>query len=178
MIISLIAAMDKNRVIGRNGRLPWRLPADMQYFVSLTLGKPVIMGRKTYESIPEKYRPLRNRTNIILTHNLDYVAPGCIVVHTLDEALAAAGDAPEVMVIGGANLYEQFLPRANRLYLTIIHGEFDGDAHFPPYDPAAWNTISDETHPVDAQNPYSYQFLILENGQLSIANGQLPTVDN
>jgi dihydrofolate reductase len=178
MIISLIAAMDKNRVIGRNGRLPWRLPADMRYFVRMTIGKPVIMGRKTYESLKPKYKPLSDRTNIILTHNRDYDAPGCIVVHTIEAALAAAGDAPEVMVIGGANTYEQFLPLADRLYLTIIHGEFDGDATFPPYDPADWRVVNDETFPADDRNPYSYQFLTLENCQLSIANGQLPTVDN
>ncbi|MBK8989136.1 MAG: dihydrofolate reductase [Chloroflexi bacterium] len=178
MIISLIAAMDKNRMIGQNGRLPWRLPADMQHFVALTMGKPVIVGRKTYDSIQPKYKPLHGRTNIILTHSLDYAAPGCIVVHTIDEALAAAGDAPEVMVIGGANTYEQFLPLADRLYLTIIHAEFDGDAAFPPYDATAWRVTSDEAHLADDKNPYRYQFLTLENCQLSIANSQLPTVDN
>jgi dihydrofolate reductase len=175
MIISLIAAMDKNRVIGRNGRLPWRLPADMQHFVALTLDKPVIMGRKTYDSIQPKYKPLRDRINIILTHNRGYEAPGCIVVHTIEAALAAAGDAPEVMVIGGANTYEQFLPLADRLYLTIIHAEFEGDTTFPPYDATAWRVVSDETHLADEKNSHRYQFLILE--KLSMVNDQLPMVN-
>ena len=162
MIISLIAAMDKNRVIGQNGRLPWRLPADMQYFVRMTTGKPVIMGRKTYESLKPKYKPLRDRTNIILTHNHNYDAPGCIVVHTIEEALAAGSNAPEVMVIGGANTYEQFLPLADRLYLTIIHAAFDGDAQFPPYDESAWTITAREAHEPDEKNPYSYEFITLE----------------
>lgn len=162
MIISLIAAMDKNRVIGQNGRLPWRLPADMRRFVELTLGKPVIMGRKTYESIPPKFKPLHGRTNIILTHNLDYDAPGCFVAHTIEEALAAADGAPEVMVIGGAAVYEQFLPRADRLYLTIIDAAFDGDATFPPYDHSAWTITAREVHEPDEKNPYPYEFLTLE----------------
>ncbi len=162
MIISLIAAMDKNRVIGQNGRLPWRLPADMRRFVELTLGKPVIMGRKTYESIPPKFKPLHGRTNIILTHNLDYDAPGCLVVHTIEEALAAAGGAPEVMVIGGTAVYEQFLPRADRLYLTLIDAEFAGDAQFPPYNESAWTITTREAHEPDEKNPYPYEFLTLE----------------
>ena len=162
MIISLIAAMDRNRVIGVNGRLPWHLPADMAYFVKMTMGKPVIMGRKTYESIPPKFRPLRGRRNIVLTGNPDYAAPGCHIAHTIEQALAATGDAPEAMVIGGQATYQQFLPLAHRLYLTIIDAEFPGDAHFPAYDPAAWPAIHQETHQPDEHNPYPYQFLILE----------------
>ncbi len=162
MIISLIAAMDRNRVIGVNGRLPWHLPADMAYFVKMTMGKPVIMGRKTYGSIPPKFRPLRGRRNIVLTGNPDYAAPGCHIAHTIEQALAAAADAPEVMVIGGQATYQQFLPLAHRLYLTIIEAEFPGDAHFPAYDPTAWPTIHHETHQPDENNPYPYQFLILE----------------
>ncbi|MBP6472704.1 MAG: dihydrofolate reductase [Chloroflexi bacterium] len=162
MIISLIAAMDKNRVIGQNGRLPWRLPADMHRFVDLTLGKPVIMGRKTYDSIQPKYRPLHGRTNIILTHSADYGAPGCFVVHAIEQALAAAGDAPEVMVIGGTAVYAQFLPRASRLYLTLINAEFPGDAYFPPYDESAWTITAREAHEPDEKNPYPYEFLTLD----------------
>jgi dihydrofolate reductase len=165
MIISLIAAMDRNRVIGVNGRLPWHLPADMGYFVQMTMGKPVIMGRKTYESIPARFRPLRGRSNIILTRDSDYAAPGCHVAHTIEQALAAAADAPEVMVIGGQAVYTKFLPLAHRLYLTLIDAEFPGDAHFPPYDPAAWHTIHQETYQPDENNPYPYQFLILERTQ-------------
>ncbi len=170
MIIALIAAMDKNCVIGQNGRLPWRLPADMRRFVDLTLGKPVIMGRTTYESIQPKYRPLHGRTNIILTHNRTYDAPGCQVVHSLDQALAAANGAPEVMVIGGTAVYQQFLPRADRLYLTLIDAEFAGDAYFPPYETSAWTITARKAHEPDEKNPYPYQFLTLE--KLSIGNGQ------
>ena len=162
MIISLIAAMDKNRLIGQNGRLPWRLPADMQRFVALTMGKPVIMGRKTYDSIPAKYKPLHGRTNIILTRNPGYKAPGCLVVHSPEAALAAAGDAEEVMVAGGAAVYAAFLPRAHRLYLTLIDAQFTGDAAFPATNPSHWRTIHQETHEPDEKNNYRYQFLTLE----------------
>ena len=168
MIISLIAAMDRNRVIGVNGRLPWHLPADMAYFVNITMEKPVIMGRITYESIPARFRPLRGRKNIVLTHNPDYAAPGCHVVHTIEQALAAAAEALEVMVIGGQAVYTKFLPLAHRLYLTLIDAEFPGDAHFPAYDPTAWHTIHQETHQPDKNNPYPYQFLILERTPLTI----------
>lgn len=175
MLISLIAAMDRNRVIGVNGRLPWHLPADMAHFVKMTMGKPVIMGRKTYESIPARFRPLRGRSNIILTRDPDYVAPGCHMAHNAEQALTAAGDAPEVMVIGGQIVYTKFLPLAHRLYLTLIDADFPGDAHFPAYDPAAWRTSHHETHPADSANPYPYQFLILE--KLLIVNSQL-SIDN
>jgi len=114
MIISLIAAMDKNKVIGNKGKLPWNLPADMRYFRDKTKGKPVIMGRKTHESIG---RPLPDRTNIIVTRDRNYKAKGCVVVHSADEALKAAGNIEEVMVIGGSQIYKEFLPKANRMYL-------------------------------------------------------------
>lgn len=160
MIISLIAAMDKNRVIGKSGNeLPWRLPADLKRFKSVTLGKPIIMGRKTFESIG---RPLPERTNIIITRSEKYEAPGCVVVHSPEKALSAAGDAPEVMIIGGAEIFARFLPLAKRLYFTHVSGEFEGDIYFPSLDPKEWREIFREAHEPDEKNPYNYTFVTLE----------------
>lgn len=160
MIISLIAAVDKNRVIGTtDNALPWYLPADLKHFRSLTLGKPVIMGRKTYASIG---KPLPNRMNIIITRNVDLRASGCTVVHSPDEALKAAGNAPEVMVIGGAEIFTRFLPIASRMYLTLINGAFDGNVYFPEWDPNEWRETFREAHDADEKNQYPYTFVTLE----------------
>ncbi len=157
----MITAMDKNKVIGNNGRLPWRLPADTQRFVALTMGKPVIMGRKTYDSIPDRFKPLKGRTNIIITHNPNYEAPGCIVVTSPEAALAAAGDVEEVIIGGGQAIYEAFLLQAHRLYLTIIDDEFEGDTHFPTAEQIDWNIIEEQSFEPDKKNKYRYQFLTL-----------------
>ena len=159
MIISLIAAMDKNRVIGKGGKLPWNLPADMKYFKDKTLGKPIIMGRKTYESLG---KPLPNRTNIIITRDRDYKAEGCIVVHSAEEALKAAEGNEEVMIIGGSQIYKELLPKTNRMYLTIVDADFEGDTFFPDYDVKEWKETAYEEHERDAENQYNYTFLILE----------------
>lgn len=159
MIISLITAMGNNRVIGINNTLPWRLPADLKHFRKITMGKPILMGRKTYESIG---KPLPGRTNIIITHDRDYQAPGCVVTHTIDEALAAATNSEEIMVIGGASFYEQLLPRAQRLYLTLIHEDFAGDAWFPAFDHAEWSEVEHADCEPDETNPYHYSFVVLE----------------
>ena len=151
--------MGKNRTIGKNNSLPWNLPADMQYFRDKTRGKPVIKGRKTYESIG---KPLPNRTNIIITHDNEYKAEGCIVVHSADEALKAAGNVEEIMVIGGSQIYKEFLPRANRMYLTKIDAEFEGDTYFPEYKIEEWKETSYEEHERDAENQYDYRFVVLE----------------
>src|SRR3989338_8105608 len=143
MIISLIAAMDKNRVIGKDNSLPWKLPEDMKRFRGITKGKPVIMGRKTFESIG---RPLPDRKNIIITRDRNYKAEGCIVVNSKEEALNAAKGSEEVMIIGGEQIFEEFLPIANKMYLTFIDKEFEGDAYFPEYDNAEWKEISREEH--------------------------------
>ena len=158
MIISLVVAMDKNGLIGRNKQLPWRLPADLRYFKEITMGKPILMGRITYESIG---RPLPGRKNIVLTRNADYTASGCIVAHSIEEALAAAGEE-EVMIIGGANLYRQFLTRAKRIYLTEIDTKFDGDTYFPEIDKTCWREIKRQWFEPDSKNPYRYAFVILE----------------
>lgn len=150
--------MDRNRLIGAGNRLPWHLPADLQHFKRTTMGKAIIMGRRTHESIG---RSLPGRTNIVVSRNPAYAAPGCIVVSSLEAALAvASGD--EVFVIGGATLYRQALPHAHRLYLTLIDAEFDGDTHFPELDFAQWQVIERTACEADDRNPYAYTFLTLE----------------
>lgn len=160
MIISLIWAMDENRLIGVENRLPWKLPADMKWFRRNTLGKPIIMGRKTFDSFGG--RPLPERTNIVVTRDRDYHAEGAVVVYSIDEALQAAGSAEEVMIIGGASFYEQMLPRAERLYITLVHGQFEGDAWFPEFSMGEWQEVAREEHAVDEKNPYACSFLSFE----------------
>ncbi len=152
--------MTDDRVIGVENRLPWKLPADMKWFRKHTLGKPIVMGRKTFESFGAK--PLPERRNIVITRDPDYRAEGALVVHSVDEALQAAGDAEEVMIIGGASFYEQMLPRADRLYLTFVHANLTGDAWFPAFDPADWQEVYREDRPADAKNPHDISFVILE----------------
>ncbi|MHB1229353.1 MAG: type 3 dihydrofolate reductase [Halothiobacillus sp.] len=157
MKIGLVAALSRNQVIGRNNTLPWYLPADLKRFKNITMGKPIIMGRKTYDSIG---RPLPGRKNIVISRNPDFHAEGVTVVDSLDAAIEAAENAPEVMVIGGANIYYQFLPRADRLFLTVVHTQIeDGDAFFPAYNRREWRLTVEETHPADASNPFSYSFM-------------------
>ncbi|MFB3042324.1 MAG: dihydrofolate reductase [Candidatus Poribacteria bacterium] len=158
MIISIIAAMDKNRLIGQGNRLPWKLPADMKHFRRLTLGKPVLMGRKTFESIG---KPLAKRTNIVVTHNRNYQADGCIVTHSIDEALVAVKNHEELMIIGGASIYKLFLPRADQLYLTQIHESFVGDVYFPTFDWVDWQKVKCIDHQADEVNPYPHSFLFM-----------------
>ncbi len=163
MIISLIWAMADNRVIGIENRLPWKLPADMRWFRRHTLGKPIVMGRKTFESFGS--RPLPDRSNIVITRDTDYHADGIVVVHSIDEALQVAGDAEEVMIIGGASFYEQMLPRADRLYTTLVHGEFTGDAWFPQFDLSEWHETLREEHAADEKNAYACSFLVMEKAK-------------
>jgi dihydrofolate reductase len=160
MKISLIVATDQNGVIGAEGELPWRLPADMKYFRSRTMGKPVIMGRKTYETIGAA--PLSGRHNIVMTRAKDYDAPGCTVAHSVQDALLAAGEVPEVMIIGGAEIYRRFLPKAARIYLTLIEESFEGNATFPALPAEEWQTIWEERHTTDEGYPYSFRFMILD----------------
>jgi len=160
MIISLIWAMDKNRVIGINNSLPWKLPVDMQWFRKNTLGKPIIMGRKTFESFGARVLP--QRKNIIITRDTDYQAEGAVIVNSIEDALTAAGDAEEVMVIGGANLYQQMLPQADRLCITEVQGEFEGDAWFPEVDLSNWKEVQRTESVIDDKNPYACYFLMYE----------------
>lgn len=153
--ITLIAAMAENRVIGRENGLPWRLPADMRHFVAETRGKPVIMGRRNHESIG---RPLPRRHNILLTRDPAYRAAGCTVVHGVEAALAAAGETPEVMVIGGEGVYRAFLPRADRILLTVVRAEVPGDVRFPPFEGPQWRLVAEAHHPADAENAHAMDF--------------------
>lgn len=161
MIISIIAAMADNRVIGIDNRLPWSLPADMKWFRQQTSGKPVLMGRKTYDSIG---KPLPNRRNIIISRDAGLVVGGCEVVNSVEAALGLCRDTPEVMIIGGASFYEQMLPKADRLYLTLVHAEVAGDAHFPEIDANEWREIERTDHHADGANGFDYSFVILERG--------------
>jgi len=157
-LISIIVAMAENRVIGSGNALPWHLPADLKHFKAMTMGKPIIMGRKTWESLPGK---LPGRTHIIISTNPGYAAEGCEVVHSLDAALEIAGAVPEVMIVGGAMLYAQALSLADRLYLTLVETQVEGDAWFPEYDPAQWREIARQRHSQDERNPHAYSFLTL-----------------
>jgi len=159
MIISIIVAMADNRVIGIENRLPWRLPADMKWFRQHTMGKPVLMGRKTFDSIG---KPLPNRRNIIITRDANLMIEGCEVANSVEAALANCSEAPEVMIIGGASFYEQMLPRADRLYLTLVHAEVKGDAHFPAIDLSEWREVERSDHSADTANSFNYSFVILE----------------
>ena len=159
MKISIVVAMDTKGVIGRDNGLPWHLPADLQHFKRTTMGKPILMGRKTHESIG---RPLPGRTNIVITRDTDYRAAGCVVVNSIDAALAAAGDQDEIMVIGGAEFYRQVLPRTNTIYLTRIHESFDGDTCFPDLNDADWREVERSDQAADAKNPHDYSFIRLD----------------
>jgi len=157
--VSLIAAMAENRVIGVNNALPWHLPADLRHFRELTTGHPIIMGRRNYESIG---KPLPNRTNIIVTRNPTYDAPGCTVTHSLADALHFSEHDPEVFIIGGGDIYRQALKEANRIYLTLVHAEIPGDTFFPPFEKDGWYEIERVRHEADAKNPYAYSYLVYD----------------
>ena len=160
MVISMIAAMDKNRLIGNGPDIPWQLPADRRHFRDMTIGKPVVMGRKTFETLK---RPLGKRQNIILTRNTAYKAPeGCIVAHSVEKVLNVCKDSEELMICGGAPIYEAFLAHADRLYLTQVHATFEGDVYFPAFDMEAWQEVKRIDGESDEKNPYSYSFLFLE----------------
>lgn len=165
MRLALIWAMSRNRVIGRNNALPWYLPEDLKYFKRVTMGKPIIMGRKTWESIG---RPLPGRSNIIVSRNTNFEAEGAKVVHSLDEAIKMAENialingGEEAVVMGGAEIYRQALPRADRLYLTQVHAEVEGDAFFPEFDIERWHELGREDFSASGPNPYDYSFVVLE----------------
>jgi dihydrofolate reductase len=159
MRIAAIFAMSDNRVIGKNNQLPWHLPADMRHFKQLTMGKPILLGRKTYESIGHA---LPGRCNVVITRDVNFKAPGCVVANSLETALLAADYSEEIFVIGGAVLYQHLLPRTHRLYMTLIHHSFDGDAYFPELNIDEWQEIEREDHDADKDNIYSYSFITLD----------------
>ena len=154
-MISLIVAASANNVIGSQGELPWRLSDDLRRFREITMGKPIIMGRKTWESIG---RPLPGRQNIVITRQVGFAAEGCDVVGSVDAAIATAGDAAEVMVIGGSEIYALFLPAADRLYLTRVHAEVTGDAYLPAISESEWRLVDEEHHSADERNEHAFSF--------------------
>ncbi|WP_069108580.1 type 3 dihydrofolate reductase [Pseudoalteromonas piscicida] len=159
MVISMIAAMANNRIIGKDNDMPWHLPADLQHFKKVTLGKPVIMGRKTFESIG---RPLPGRRNIVISRNLDYTQEGIEVLASPEAALSAVRGCDEIMIIGGGHIYDIFLPYAQRLYLTFIDLEVEGDTQFPDYEHVAeWEVLETECNEPDERNNHSYKFVTL-----------------
>ena len=159
MTISLVVAAANNHVIGSDGDLPWHLPDDLRSFKRITTGKPIVMGRKTHESIG---RPLPGRQNIVLTRDAAYATAGCDVATSAEEALALAGDADEVMVIGGGEIYRAFLPVADRIYLTRVDAEIAGDTEFPPLDETEWELVSSEAHPADSRHAYAFEMMRYE----------------
>ena len=159
MKISIVVAMASNGVIGRDNELPWHLPADLQHFKETTMGKPILMGRKTWESIG---RPLPGRTNIVITRDTAYRAEGCVVVNSIDAALEASSGQDEVMVIGGAEFYRQVLPLADTIYLTRIHATISGDTCFPELNVADWREVERSDHAADEKNPHDYSFIRLD----------------
>lgn len=162
LTVNLVVAMSRNGVIGRNNQLPWRLPGDLAYFKSVTWGHPILMGRKTYESIG---RPLPGRLNLVLTRSQQWRADGVTVVGNVEQGLSeAAGksDSGQLMVIGGENVYRQFLPLADRLFITLVDAEIEGDAHFPSVDWSNWQRTHTEPHSADERNPYEYAFDVYE----------------
>lgn len=158
MLISMIAAMANNRIIGANNQMPWHLPADFAWFKKCTLGKPVIMGHQTYLSIG---RPLPERINIVVSRNRSLRIANATVVHSIDEALAVVAEYDEVMVIGGGSIYQACITRASRLYLTFIDLAIDGDTTFPEWG-AEWQEIYSETYQADSKNAHAMRFVILE----------------
>jgi dihydrofolate reductase len=159
--ISVIAALAKDRVIGIENRLPWRLPEDLAHFKALTLGHPILMGRKTFESLG---RPLPGRTNVVITRNPAYRPDGCLVAASIPAAIALCGEANELFFIGGAELYAQVIPMANRLYLTEVNIEAAGDAWFPEYDRGAFKELSRESRTGEKGDALAFDFVVYERG--------------
>ncbi len=158
-LISLIVAMAQNGVIGRENSLPWRLPQDLKRFRAFTLGKPILMGRKTFESIGQ---PLPGRTNLVLTRDRSWFAHGVIVVHSVEEALTQAGSSDELVAIGGAEIYRRVLPFARRIYLTHVHADVPGDITFPEFDSTQWADVECSSQPADESHAYPLTFVTLE----------------
>ena len=157
--ISLVVAIGENGAIGRGGNLPWRISTDLKYFRKVTMGKPMIMGRKTFESIG---KPLPGRRNIVVTRDTNYHREGIEVVHGTDEALAVTADVPEVMVIGGAELFRTALPLAGRIHLTRVHGNIEGNVMWPALDTRQWEVIERERHESDDRHAYAMTFEVWE----------------
>ncbi|PLT34952.1 dihydrofolate reductase [Bacillus sp. V5-8f] len=159
-MISLLVAMDENRVIGKDNKLPWHLPADLQYFKNVTMGHPIVMGRKTFESIG---RILPGRENVIVTRNIEFRPEGVSVLNSIDEVIKLAeSTVEEIFVIGGAEIFKEILPVADRLYITEIHHVFAGDTFFPEINEAEWEQLSFNRGKIDEKNRYPHDFIVLQ----------------
>lgn len=158
-MLSLIVAIAKNNVIGKENKLVWHMPADMRFFKNTTMGHTLIMGRKTFESFG---KPLSGRKSIVITRQNDWQYEGVVVVHSLEDAIKVAPKDEEVFIIGGAEIYRQAMPLCNKMYLTIIHHDFEGDTLFPDIDFSQWNLTSDEKHLADEKNAYDFSFRVYE----------------
>jgi len=160
-MISMISAVAENRVIGNKNSLPWHMPADFKYFKETTLGKTVVMGLNTFKSIGEK--PLPGRKHVILNNDANYTPPeDCVVAHSIEEAVEITKNEPEVMICGGASVYKQFLPLAQKLYITEVHAKPEGDTYFPEIDKDEWREVKREDYKADEKNSYDYSFVVLE----------------
>lgn len=161
MIISAIAALSRNRVIGKNNDLPWRLPDDMKFFMETTKGHHVIMGRKNYDSLHPKFKPLPHRTNIVITRQQNFSAPGCIILHAVEPGIEIArkNSETECFIIGGAEIYKLAMPYTTRLYLTEIDADIDGDTFFPEIDLAQWKEVDRKYHPSDQKHAYAFNIV-------------------
>ena len=160
MAVSIVVALSSNGIIGKDGQLPWSLPADLQHFKAITMGKPIVMGRLTHEAIG---RPLPGRENIVLTRNRAYRSAGCTIIHHLHEIEARSALDRELMVIGGEQLYTDTLPLANRLYITEVHADLEGDTRFPEIDKEQWREIERQDFKADEKNNIDYSFVVLVN---------------
>jgi dihydrofolate reductase len=158
-LVTMIVAMAQNGVIGRDNTLPWRLPEDLRRFKAITMGKSILMGRKTFESIG---KPLPGRLNFVLTRNRNWHAEGVVVVGSVDEALQKVRESDELIAIGGAEIYRLFMPFARRIYLTQVHAEVPGDTIFPDFDPTQWVDAEYSVYPADEKNAYTVTFVTLE----------------
>jgi|SRR5690606_3100178 len=158
-MISIVVATDLNNAIGFNNQLLWHMPADLQFFKRTTTGHTIIMGRKTFESVG---RPLPNRRNIIITRKKDYLASGIEITHSINDALNLCKDEDEVFIIGGAEIYQQSLAYCDRIYLTLVYGEFEADTYFPPISEDLWQLTSESYHKADDKNAFDYNFMIYE----------------
>lgn len=172
MIVSFLAAMDRNLVIGDEKGMPWHLPADLKRFRRLTLGKPIVMGRTTFEHIG---KPLDQRVNIVMSRRADFGPNGVLVARSMDEAVRLAGEVPELVVVGGGHVFTAALPLATRMYLTFVDGEFTGTAHFPAAAPTppgfGWRETHREAHAADEKNPFAHQYVVVERVEVPDAPG-------
>lgn len=159
MKLSLIVAMDQNGLIGKGEGLPWHLSSDLKHFKAITMGKPIVMGRKTHETIG---RPLPGRENVVVTRDTNYVAEGCTVINSLECIYDRFGQHDEIMIMGGAELYKQTIDSVTRIYLTEVQAELDGDTWFPDFDRNLWQEVSRENYKADEKNEYDYSFVILD----------------